>query len=360
MQTARKSHEGARGSDPRSEHSNRTIEKIGDETPQRGYSDELAAYMARFRPYPALKDDADYAFLFEAYAGQDEVKSQRARDLIVYGNIRLVLKFAFPLTGRGLPLLDLLQEGCIGLMKAVEKFEPSKGWRFSTYASNWIRQAMTRALYDRNERDTYRIPIHYRELMQHTRRACAELYLAKGRWPKELEVYEWIKARGAKIAEKLTLADVVNLMRRIKEGKADVRLDAPAIGKCGEMEDETVGDRLFLGPPKTETIVEARRLCAEYYGALERIEAAVNELPPRTAQVVRLRLGLGDFEAMSLEEIGERYELTRERIRQIEAEAYNGRKGSFEGLETKLGITRDQIVEIADITQDLEVVAHAL
>jgi RNA polymerase primary sigma factor len=134
----------------------------------------------------------------------------------------------------------------------------------------------------------------------------------------------------------------------IQEGKL-VHLDAPV----ADGSDDTIADTLNLGPPKTETIVEARRLHAEYQQAIERITSAVDELPPRKAMIVRLRLGLGEFEAMTLEEIGARYELTRERIRQIEADAYKE-------LELKLGITPAEIEEIVDVAQDLEVVANAI
>lgn len=322
----------------------------------RGHNDELGAYMARFKAYPVLKSRDDYKFLFEAYQSPDKVKSSRARDLIVYGNVKLILSIALRYSGRGLPLLDLMQEGYFGLQRAIEKFDVSLGNAFSTYAFQWVRREIWVALRDTSSKREYRIPAHYQEALALVRRTCMELYMRLARWPKNLEVYQAIKALETKKAQELSLSDVVQMMRGIHSGKNVVRLDAPYGDEGG---DETNGDHLFTGPPKTETIVEARRMYIEYSRALERIEAAVSELPPRSAQVVRLRLGLGDFEAMTLDEIGERYGVTRERIRQIEEAAYRG-TATVQGLETRLGITKEQIAEIVDVTQDLEVVAHAL
>ncbi len=321
-----------------------------DSDPRKGFYDDIRVYLANLRQFPTLTKPEDYTFLFEKFQTGSDIERQRSRDLLVYGNIKLVIKVALRYTGRGLPLLDMVQEGVIGLMRAIEKFEIDKGFRFSTYAHGWIRQAVSRALHDQSDKDPYRIPVYYQELLSLTRRACGELYLETGHWPKELAVFEKMKTFDNRAAQKVRLADVVRLMGMLHRGV--VRLDASFQG-CGEEDDETVCDRLDLGPPSTETVVEARRLYLEYRKAVERIESAVDTLPPRSAMVVRLRFGLGDFEAMTLEEIGERYELTRERIRQIEAKA-------LEELEASLGISSDQIAEIIDVVQDLEVVAHAI
>lgn len=314
--------------------------------------DELAAYMAPFRKYPTLTKPEDYTFLFEKFANGNETERLRARDLLVYGNVKLVLRAALRYTGRGLPLVDLLQEGVIGLMRAIEKYGIERGFRFSTYAYHWIKQGITRALFDRNERDPYRMPVHFQENLSSIRRAMSELYLKNGRWPTNLQVYEWAKSSGSQNASKLSLADIAKMRRVIESGKdPTTRLDAPAFGN--EDSDDTVGDVLYVGPPKTETIVEARRLYEEYSKAVARIETAVDELPPRSAMVIRLRYGLGDFEAMTLDEIGQRYEVTRERIRQIEAEA-------LERVSARLGISSAEIAEIIDVVQDLEVIANAI
>lgn len=312
---------------------------------------ELDGYLRPLLRYPTLKKQTQYAPLWVAYKNGTPTEQRNARDIIVYGNTKLVLKIALRRRNHGLPLLDLIQEGMIGCMRAIETFDPEKGFHFSTYATNWIRQAIGRAIQDKGEKDPYRTPVHEADLIQFIHKVYVELCLKKARPPKELEVFQEIKTRKTKIVEKIKLADVVRIVRGMFTGKA-VRLDAPAAGLNGEAGDETILDRLNVGPAKTETIIEARRLYAEYQQAMTRIEEAVDALPPRTAQVLRLRFGLGEFDRQTLEEIGERYEVTRERIRQIEA------KG-LEELHAKLGITGPEIEEIVDVTEELEVIIHA-
>lgn len=317
----------------------------------KGYANSIHAYMKQFRKYPVLKSDADYAYLYDKLHNGTDVERLRARDLIVYGNVRLVLKIALRYLGRGLSLEDMLQEGMIALFdKALPKWDITRG-RFSTYATNWVSAAIWRAIHDRNENEVGRIPAHYHEALSLVRRVMGDHYLAKGRFPKELEVYEILKGRKTVLAEKLSLADVTKLMKRIRSNSGTpIRLDAPV--REGD-DSSTFGELMSSGPPKTETVVEARRLYLEYRKALERIEQAVDELPPRSAMIIRLRYGLGDFEAMTLEEVGQRYEVTRERIRQIE-------EGAVKALSEKLGITGEEIEELVDVTQDLEVIAHAV
>ncbi|MFA6161470.1 MAG: sigma-70 family RNA polymerase sigma factor [Patescibacteria group bacterium] len=324
--------------------------------------DEIAAYLAPLNKYPTLTAQEDYEFLFDAYTNGTEAERLRARNLITYGNIKLVVSIAMRYTGRGLSLIDLIQEGVIGLFaSAIPKYNIALGWRFSTYASKWIKQAMGRAIHDIGEKEPYRIPVHYNEQLGKTRRACGELYLETGQWPKEIQVFERMRqheqerreeraAQGKAMSRStpVALADVVKLMAMIHRG-TPVRLDAPIASD----DDESLIDIMDMGPPKTETVVEARRLYVEYSKAIQRVEQAVDSLSPRHAMVVRLRLGLGDFDAMSLEEIGQRYDLTRERIRQIEVDAMSK-------LEAELGISKAEIEEIIDVAQDLEVIANAV
>ena len=323
----------------------------------RSYAD-LEGYMFHLKKYPPLKDQAMYDFLFTEYHSGNESRSLRARDLLVYGNIRLVLSVALRYTGRGMPLLDLLQEGAIGVMRAIEKYDPARGHRFSTYATWWIRQSIVRAIRDRSTNTIYRIPVHVQEAMNLVRHGLGELYLESGRWPSDLKLYEWIKNYESQVAERICLADMVRIRREIESGgnKNPEQLDAPVSyyrgSKGGEEEAGTLGD-ITPAPLKTETVLDARKFLAEYQSALNRIEEAIDTLPTRTATIIRLRLGLGDFEAMTLEEIGQRYELTRERIRQIEA------KG-FETLQESLDLTPHQVSEIINIKEELEGIAHAI
>jgi RNA polymerase primary sigma factor len=318
-------------------------------TDPRGNLDELAAYMAPLKKFPTLTTPEQYKPLFAAYYGEDEIKRQRARDLLVYGNIRLVIRVALRYQGRGLALSDLLQEGTTGLMTAIEKFEVEKGFRFSTYAYGWVRQAITRAIHDKGEKSIYRIPVHHRELLAMIGKAFGEVYLKKGRTPKTIEVYQQIKESGAKVAERITLADVKEGIVAMGQDKKVVRLDAEIPGN----DEDTYGAVLVGSPPKTETVVEARRLYVEYRAAVDRIEEAVAKLSPRSAMVIRLRYGLGEFEAQTFEEISERYEVTRERIRQIEVKA-------LEQLEPMLDIKGDEIEQIVNTMHELEVIAHAI
>lgn len=319
-------------------------------TDPRGNFDELAAYMAPLKKFPTLTDPSQYNPLFEAYRSENEARRLRARDLLVYGNIRLVIRVALRHQGRGLTLSDLMQEGTTGLMTAIEKFEVDKGFRFSTYAYQWIRQAMTRAIHNSSEKDLYRTPVHYREFIMMVGKAFGEVYLTKGRTPKTIEVYQQLKGSGSKAAENISLADVKEGILAMSEGKkAVVRLDATLPNN----DEDTYGSVLVGAPPKTETIVEARRLYVDFRAAVDRIEAAVEKLPARSAMVIRLRFGLGEFEAQTLEEIGERYEVTRERIRQLEVKA-------LEQLKEMLDLDGDQIAEIVNTMEELEVIAHAV
>ncbi len=328
--------------------------EAGKVTEQKGYVNGIEAYMRQFRKYPTLKSNEDYAFLYDKFHNGTDIERLRARDLIVYGNVRLVLKIALRYRGRGVGLEDMLQEGMVVLFeKALPKWDPAKG-RFSTYATQWIRQAITRSIHDRNENEAFRIPVHYQEMLFIVRRTMGEHYLAKGRFPKELEVYEILKESKLEAAKKLSLADVTKLMKHVwSNSHKPLKLETPAQTGTATANRMSFGDLIADGHPKTETIVEARRLYLEYRKALARITEAVDELPPRSAMVVRLRYGLGDFEAMTLEEVGKRYDVTRERIRQIEAHALNI-------LTEKLGITPRDIEEMVDVMQDLEVIANAV
>ena len=325
------------------------VESLAVET-RKGHYSELQAYMAQMQKFSVLKDQPDVNYLFEEYRSGNEVRSRRARDLLVYGNIRLVLSIALRHTNRGLPLLDLIQEGVIGLMvSALPKYDPQLGYRFSTYATQWIRQAMSRAIADYSYNRQMRIPVHYQETIALIRRFVKDLYLETGIWPTDFRVYERVHAHGSERMQAMSLQDVVNVRRFIESGK-EVSLDGPAFGN--EDSESTNHDCVFTGPPKTETVVEARRLLTEYYAAVERVSDAVAKLPPRTAMVLRLRLGLGEFSAMTLDEISTRYEVTRERIRQVEE------KG-MQVLQENLGISAGEIRELIDVTQELEVIVHA-
>jgi RNA polymerase primary sigma factor len=220
-----------------------------------------------------------------------------ARAELVRANLRLVISFAKRYVNRGLPMLDLVQEGNIGLMRAVEKFEYRRGFKFSTYATWWIRQAITRALADQGR--TIRTPVHVAETISRVNRASQALVQELGRQPTLAEIADAIGAP----MEKVQIA-----MRCMHEPKS---LDAP----LGTEGDSTLGD-----------LVEDARVPSPLQTAIHtalsnETERLLETLTPREATIIRMRFGLGGAGEHSLEQVGERFGVTRERIRQIEAKA---------------------------------------
>jgi RNA polymerase primary sigma factor len=318
--------------------------------PSRKY-DELEAYMASLRRYPSLTNYDDFLQLYNDWKkGRAE-----ARDLIIYGNIRLVLSVALKYTGRGLPLLDMLQEGVIGMMRALELFRSDGGAKFSTYAVWWIRQAITRAIIDLGEARPYRVPVHIQEKVNKVVAAIEIFFKKNCRLPDDNELLNEVLNMAPKTPlsvmendeaeeEPVITLDVVKECRRIiSEGRCVSLQD-----KTIESEDMLVESLIKDPGADSETCVEARQLLREYEQAMARIETEIDALPDdRAGTILRLRFGLGDLPPMTLEEVGARFALTRERIRQIEAKAISRIYGT-------LGVSGEQIKQIADTIEELK------
>ena len=270
------------------------VEIIDDVDVLEGVSteDPVRMYLKEIGNVPLLTTEQEVELAKRVEAGDEEAKKQ-----LTEANLRLVVSIAKKYVGRGMPFLDLIQEGNMGLMKAVDKFDYTKGYKFSTYATWWIRQAITRGIADTGR--TIRVPVHMVETINKTLRMTRTLLQELGREPTPEEVAERLNVSVSRVREVLKIS------------RDPVSLDTP----IGEEDDSHLGDFIeddsALSPADSAAFSMLR---AELATALE-------SLTDRERQVVKLRFGLEDGRARTLEEVGKEFNVTRERIRQIEAKA---------------------------------------
>ncbi|MBR4080165.1 MAG: RNA polymerase sigma factor RpoD [Clostridia bacterium] len=263
-----------------------------DYDPADGVSDPVRMYLREIGATPLLTAEEESELAQRILSGDEN-----ARQHLIQANLRLVVSIARRYAGRGMQLLDLIQEGNLGLMKAVEKFDHSKGYKFSTYATWWIRQAISRAIADQAR--TIRIPVHMVEHVNRLLRIRRELTQELKRDPSTAEIAQRMGVTERRVHE---------LMMITAEPKS---IDAPV----GEEEDSRFGD--FIPDNNTLSPEEA----AARSMMKEQLRAVLATLTPREQQVLTLRFGLEDGNSRTLEEVGEYFSVTRERVRQIEAKA---------------------------------------
>ena len=268
------------------------IESVATGTEGVAINDPVRMYLKEIGKVPLLSANEEIEIAKRMADGDQEAKRQLAE-----ANLRLVVSIAKRYVGRGMLFLDLIQEGNLGLIKAVEKFDYRKGYKFSTYATWWIRQAITRAIADQAR--TIRIPVHMVETINKLIRVNRQLLQEYGREPRPDEIAAEMGISEEKVRE------------IIKVAQEPVSLETP----IGEEEDSHLGD--FIPDDDAPAPAEV----AAFTLLKEQLMEVLDTLTPREEKVLRLRFGLDDGKARTLEEVGKEFNVTRERIRQIEAKA---------------------------------------
>ena len=254
--------------------------------------DGVKAYLKSIGNHPRLNFEEEKELSAKALAGDKE-----AINHLVECNLKLVVPIAKRYAGCGLPLLDLIQEGNLGLIKAAEKYDGSKGWRFSTYATYWIRQTISRALGDQSR--TIRIPANMVELLSKVKKASAELTQSLRRDPTDQEIADKLNIELDKVQTVMDIAQATTSL--------DTPVDDDGETSMGDLIADTSTEN-----PYQNMVAEANR---------QIVESVLSTLSSKEAEILRMRFGIGSDRPMTLEEVGKHYGVTRERIRQVENKA---------------------------------------
>ncbi|MDB5184059.1 MAG: sigA [Candidatus Saccharibacteria bacterium] len=276
-------------------------EEIDDETLNNNqYFDDISddsvrLYLREIGKIPLLNSEEELALAQKVVAGD-----KKAKDKMAEANMRLVVSIAKRYSGRGLDFLDLIQEGNTGLLRAVEKFDPDKGFKFSTYATWWIRQAITRAIADQAR--TIRIPVHMVETINKLLRTQRRMTQELNREPSIDELAKELEMEPEKVEYVIKI-------------KQDITSLDAGVGRDGEDEDSVLGD--FIEDEEGQTPEES----ATSQLLKEQVQSVLSTLSDREQKIIKMRFGLENGKSHTLEEVGQEFAVTRERIRQIEAKA---------------------------------------
>ena len=257
--------------------------------------DSVRLYLREIGKIPLLTAEEELALAHRVVAGE-----KKAKDKMAEANMRLVVSIAKRYSGRGLDFLDLIQEGNTGLLRAVEKFDPDKGFKFSTYATWWIRQAITRAIADQAR--TIRIPVHMVETINKLLRTQRRMTQELNREPTIDELAEELEMDPSKVEYVIKI-------------KQDITSLDAGVGRDGEDEDSVLGDFIEDGDSATPEESATSQLLKE------QVKEVLSSLSDREQKILKMRFGLNGSKSHTLEEVGKEFAVTRERIRQIEAKA---------------------------------------
>ena len=266
--------------------------------------DSVRLHLREIGKIPLLTADEEFALAQRVVKGD-----KRAKDKMAEANMRLVVSIAKRYSGRGLDFLDLIQEGHTGLLRAVEKFDPDKGFKFSTSATWWIRQAITRAIADQAR--TIRIPVHMVETINKLLRTQRRMTQELNREPTNEELAQELFGE----EKNMTKEQRVNKVEYIMKIKQDISSLDAGVGRDGEDEDSVLGD--FIEDEDSATPEES----ASSQLLKEQVQGVLSALSEREQKIIKMRFGLENGKSHTLEEVGQEFAVTRERIRQIEAKA---------------------------------------